>query len=360
MVDAPSTASRIRAPRSCVRRCRRPHAAATRSDQVLSSIGTPVGEARGARPALHIAGREHRLARLDRRRSLHEIDESARFGEHAAPGIVHRRVDEDRQHVVAQHVVVGIGAASGRHGAGEKIGDDGEPRSLVRADREQRAAVVEILGLDRRLPVLVDDPAGGTCSPLLSATISLPSATVDVVMSSITGSAPAAERRRRADWWTAADRSAEGRDAHRARRVEEVERHLPRRGGDLGPVAETSEVAAIAQADHRDARLRGLRDAEAGRELADDLAEPAVAIDDRQRVAVENDRRRGVRLEPSGSHPLEVLADAQHAMRIVPDEIGVDEALRDRSAPLRSPDPPASMIAATIATSFEAAIAFIG
>jgi hypothetical protein len=124
--------------------------------------------------------------------------------------------------------------------------------------------------------------------------------------------------------------AAEGRDAHRARGVEKMQRYLPRGGGDLGPVAEASQVTAIAKANHRDAGLRRFRDAEARRELADDLPEAAIAVDDRERVAVENDRRRRIGLEPARVHPLEIFADAQNAVRIVPDEIGIDEPLRDR------------------------------
>ena len=44
-----------------------------------------------------------------------------------------------------------------------------KPRSLVRADGEQRAARVEVLRLGRRLAVLVDDPAFGHLLPLVDA-----------------------------------------------------------------------------------------------------------------------------------------------------------------------------------------------
>ena len=77
--------------------------------------------------------------------------------------------------------------------------------------------------------------------------------------------------------------------------------------------------------------LRGLGDAEPRRELADHLPEAAIAVDDRERVAVEHDGRRRVRLEPALAHPFEVLADAKHAVRIVTDEIGIDEPPRDRA-----------------------------
>ena len=52
--------------------------------------------------------------------------------------------------------------------------------------------------------------------------------------------------------------AAERRDALRARRVQEVQRHLARGRRQFGPVADAAEVAAVAQADHRDAGLRRL------------------------------------------------------------------------------------------------------
>ena len=128
-------------------------AAAIRSDQVLSSSGTPLREPRGAIAALDVARRQHGLTRLRRRRRLHEIDEAPRLARDAAVGIVDVRRDVDRQHVVAQDRIVGIRAAAGRHRAGEQVGDHRQPRALVRADGEQRAAVVEILRLRRRRAV---------------------------------------------------------------------------------------------------------------------------------------------------------------------------------------------------------------
>src|SRR5260221_436598 len=125
--------------------------------------------------------------------------------------------------------------------------------------------------------------------------------------------------------------SAERCHALRAGGIEKVQRHLALRGRHLGPVAQPPEMAAIAQAHHRYAGLRGLGNAEPCRELADHLAESAIAVDDRERVAVEHDRRIGVGLEPALANPLEVLADAQHAVGVVADEIGIDEPLRHRA-----------------------------
>ena len=133
----------------------------------------------------------------------------------------------------------------------------------------------------------------GTCSPLFSATISFPSATVDVVMSRIDGIAAVerdADRNRIGRQPAIA--AAERRDALRARRVEEVQRHLACGGGHLRPIADAPEMPAVAQTDHREPALRGLGDAELRCEFTDHLPEAAVAVDDRDRVGLERDRRR--------------------------------------------------------------------
>jgi hypothetical protein len=53
---------------------------------------------------------------------------------------------------------------------------------------------------------------------------------------------------------------------------------------------------------------------ELARELADDLAEAAVAIDDNDRLIFEDGRRSPIGCKPAGAHPFQVLADANHPM----------------------------------------------
>ena len=109
-----------------------------------------------------------------------------------------------------------------------------------------------------------------------------------------------------------------------------MQRNLTRIGGHLGPIAEPAQVTAIAQADHRDAFFGGLFDTELRRVFADHLTETAIAIDDRERAGIEHHRRRLIGLQPAGAHPFEIFTDADHAVRVVPDEIGVDQTPRDR------------------------------
>src|SRR4030095_17062123 len=96
--------------------------------------------------------------------------------------------------------------------------------------------------------------------------------------------------------------------------VRKVSAHRPRSRGQVGPIAEAPQVSAVAQADHRDARLRGLRDADARRLLAYHLSEAAIAVDDRERVRIENDGRRLVRTQTAVAYPFEIFRHAPHAV----------------------------------------------
>ena len=191
-------------------------AAASRSFHVVSSIGTPFGESRGTGLALDVAGTQHRSSRHQRRRRLYPVDQSLASARTPPVAVVDRGRDENRQHVVAQDRVVGIGAATRRDRAGEQVGEDRQARALVLADGQQRAAIVEILRVGRRAcRACRRSSPPAPARPCSIATISLPSATVDVVMSRMAGSGrPRRARRSPADWSTAA-----GRCRQRARRA---------------------------------------------------------------------------------------------------------------------------------------------
>ena len=74
-------------------------------------------------------------------------------------------------------------------GPGEHLGDDAQTISLVPAQRQDRAGRrgVERLGVVGRPAVAVEDAAVGDLAPLLSATLILPSAIVQVEMSTMIG-----------------------------------------------------------------------------------------------------------------------------------------------------------------------------
>ena len=199
------------------------------------------------------------------------------------------------------------------------------------ADGQQSATVVEILWFGRRLPVLVDDPAFGHTLAAVDRYHELAFGdhrcrhVHDHGVASGDGDADGDRISRQP-----AIAAAEGRDAQAIRGIQEMQRHLACRGGELGPVANPAEMAAVTQADHRDSAFRRFRRPEAARELPDHLPEAAITIDDRDGVALEYDRRRLIRFQPTVAHPFQVFADAQHAVRVVADQIGVDQPPRDR------------------------------
>src|SRR5947209_8629595 len=86
----------------------------------------------------------------------------------------------------------------------------------------------------------------------------------------------------------------------------------------------------MAERDHRHARALGLGDADLHRLLADDLAEAAIAVDDGERVVLEDGG--GVRVDGDAArlHQLDIERYPNDAMRIMADEIGADETLGDR------------------------------
>ena len=130
-----------------------------------------------------------------------------------------------------------------------------------------------------------------------------------------------------------------------------MQRHLARLRRELRPVAQSPEVAAVAQA--RRARcpfFARLRDADGARELAD---RPGRSRGRRRRSRSSplSNTSSGCAIRPqvAFAHPLEILADAHHAVRIVPDEVGVDQPARDGRR-LGGAQPAPSMTAATSST----------
>src|SRR5438552_1307100 len=109
-----------------------------------------------------------------------------------------------------------------------------------------------------------------------------------------------------------------------------MQRHLSLRRGELGPVADPPQMSAVTQADHGNSALGGLSGPKVAGEFADDLPKAAITVDDGHRVAIEHDARRLVRAYPSRMHPFEVFADADDAVRIVADQIGIHQPARDR------------------------------
>src|SRR5438132_12103470 len=102
-----------------------------------------------------------------------------------------------------------------------------------------------------------------------------------------------------------------------------MQRHLAFGRRQFRPVADTAEMAAIAQSDHCDAALRRLGGPGLAGELTHHLTEPAIAVDDRYVVVFENDRWRLIGSQPATARPFEILADPDASVRIVTNQFGV-------------------------------------
>ena len=171
----------------------------------------------------------------------------------------------------------------------------------------------------------------GTCSPLFSATISLPSATIDVVTSRTTGSRPA----------TGTPIEIGFVDSRRSLPPYGATRCAPdvlRKCSDTWPAAAAMSdqsptrprwpqlvrpiIAMPAFARLRDAELRRRTRRSPGRSR-DWPSMIAIVSLSKTRVGVD------VRPQRAAAHPFEVLRNAQHAVRIVTDEIRIDEPARD-------------------------------
>ena len=211
------------------------------------------------------------------------------------------------------------------------------PGALVRAHGEKRPAVVEIPGIVRRSAFAVDDPAIGDPFALVHRDhqLSFGDHRRGHVEHDRIGAIDRHADRDRIRRKPAIG-AAERRDALRARRVEKVQRHLARLGGHVRPIADPSQVTDVAQADHRNAFLARLGDAELRSELAGDLPEAAIAVDDGDRVAVEDDGGRRVGPQRAILDPFEISRNTKHAVRIVADEIRVDQPARNGRGLLRS------------------------
>ena len=130
-------------------------AAATRSAYVLSSIGTPSREPRGAVSALDVARRQHGLARLRSAAMPSRSRRSAALRAATPPVAARRRPARCRSTACCC-----AGSCRRDRSCGpvdtapaSRSVDDRQTRALVRADGEQRAARVEILRLGRRRAV---------------------------------------------------------------------------------------------------------------------------------------------------------------------------------------------------------------
>ena len=148
----------------------------------------------------------------------------------------------------------------------------------------------------------------GTFAPLLKATLILPSAIVQVEMSTMIGG-PSCDRNARRDrvGRKPALGSAERGDQDAAAAgVDEVERDHARPGRHLGPVADPAQMARVPKRHHGHALAPGLVDAELHRLFAHHLAEAELAVDHGDRIVLEHDLERLVGQDLAGAQPVDV------------------------------------------------------
>jgi hypothetical protein len=123
--------------------------------------------------------------------------------------------------------------------------------------------------------------------------------------------------------------SAEGGHQAAARDVDQVDRHLTRFGGHLGPVADPAQVSGAAQCNDRDAGPLGLVHAEPDGLRPDRLAEAEMAVGDGHDLVLGDDGQALAGPQSALFHPLQIARYADHAVAVVAGQVGSHEIVAD-------------------------------
>ena len=171
----------------------------------------------------------------------------------------------------------------------------------------------------------------GRVTPLLTATLILPSAIVQVEMSTMIGGPPRNRNARgdRVGREPALGSPVGGHEDPAAARVHEVERDLALAAGHLGPVADPAQVARVPQRHHRHAELRALVHGE--RTASSPITWPKPNRPSSTAITSFSKTISSVWLATSlpGAEPLDVPGTPDHPVRVVPDEVGLDQVVGD-------------------------------
>jgi hypothetical protein len=119
------------------------------------------------------------------------------------------------------------------------------------------------------------------------------------------------------------------RDARDAVAVAEELRDEPARRGFARVNAGAADVIGVAHGDRGASVLARLRNRELERALRDDLAPRVVAIEERRRARVADERRLGARVDSAELDIAPVLREPDDAVRIVSCEVRADQVLGD-------------------------------
>ena len=116
-----------------------------------------------------------------------------------------------------------------------------------------------------------------------------------------------------------------------ADRVDEVQRGEARGSRHLGPVAKAPEMGRVAQRRQRDAVPHGLVDRRLHRLLADDLPIPELSVEHGDGIGLADHLGFLVGHDRAVLHLPDVLRHPDHAVRVVPGQVGIDQTRRDLS-----------------------------
>ncbi len=100
-------------------------------------------------------------------------------------------------------------------------------------------------------------------------------------------------------------------------------------GGTLGVIAQSANVSAIPSGARRDAERPGPRQDQVEQPVGLDLAEAPLAVADDHRGALLLDLQRHAEPVVALLDEVEILRHAEHAVRVVAAEVGLDEVLGD-------------------------------
>ena len=202
----------------------------------------------------------------------------------------------------------------------------------MRAERQQRAALVERLGVERRLAGRVDErrpreparraPARSPACPRRSRPSPSPSR-----------SAAAGGRRgaAHASGLVPSRRSRPPNGATVGSALQNASATSPSLGQRLDVLAEPADVVAAADRDRADPVVAGEPGELDDGEPRGELPEPAAAVDDRDRAVAPGELGLRGRVDVAVADELQVRDEPPDAVRVVPAQVRLDQRFRDRA-----------------------------
>lgn len=291
-----------------------------------------LSEPRGLAAFFDFSGQEDLAVGRRRARTPQKLDEPPHFAREGFVGGERGGIDEDRQHAAREPRRFGVARAVAGESFRENFGDDAESVALVSPERQNRARVgVEDLGIGRRRPLAVNH------APLRNGCLLVPS-DFDFTFGDRT------RRNINKNWEPALDRnphrdrvgrqpavdSAERRDQEaESAGADEVERNEAFLRRERCPIADSAQMPRVAQRDECDPLPLRLGDSGFRGELARRLAESVASVNNRDARGLEHNLRCLVRQDLPRPHPAEILRRANDSVRVVADQVRLDEVAGD-------------------------------